>query len=171
MANFNVYSEVSRHLFSEVERRLFAYQQMRREIASYEKDRIYTPSLHSGEQHRSSQMPDPTAHAGIALADPSPRIMLLQSWLGVIDKARGEMQRFAPELARILTVFYGLDRLHGRPSRESARVRIQLMMDLNISQTTLYNWRNTCVEWVKALAIHKGLLNPELPDDPPPFAL
>lgn len=161
MANFSSYQEAARHMFLEVEKHLYAYRQMKQELEAFELRQVQ-PGRPEPIVSRCTTPADPTGNHAVSLAQPPAYMEAYRKWISVIEQAYEEMLYFSPELARVMHAFYGMDKRNGRKKQDAAHIRISLMHELNISQTTLYNWRNTCVEWVKALAIYAQLLTPTL---------
>lgn len=156
------YNRAARRMHEEVERQLGLYRQHKQEIQAYRQSALNGTRAAQGEYVRGSLPGDPTAIGALKLLEPDAPILQKAAWVEIIDKARYEMRHFAPELARILTVCYGLDKKRAGGARMDPGTRYRLMEELSISQTTLYNRRIACVEWVKALALYRGLLCPEM---------
>lgn len=139
----------------EVEKWLHRYNYMKKAIENFNNKNtdIVSPGL--GESGRKKgEVPDPTSAAAINMAEPPEQIAYYAKWVSVIEKAMNEMEYFTPEYCRLLKGYFGLGC--------NSRGRVFLMHELNISQTTLYAWKNICVDWVKALAVYRRLINPEL---------
>lgn len=160
MSNLTCYKEATRHLFETTEYHLYRYQRHKREVEEYEAGCFD----HSKEDNeiRGSEISDPTARGAINLANPPQRIETAKGWIRVIETAWQEMTMIDKESATLLEMFYGLNLPNGRKRKDSIRMVVKLMDELHISDRTFYYKRQECVEWVKALAIRDGLLDPNI---------
>lgn len=153
-----------RQLAFEVEWRIAQYYTMQNEVRAYEESCANGHNARIGAASvQTNRINDPTATGALRLLEPSAAICEMRDWLWVIDKARDEMHYFAPDLERILQVLLMPARnKHANGNRTPSNARYALMEELCIGQTTLYAKRNACIEWIKALALYKGLLDPQL---------
>lgn len=156
--------ERMRQLCYEVEWRISQYHIMQREVRAYEEACMKGTEYHvSAEYIQSNRKGDPTALGALHLLQPGELIREMRDWLWAIDKARDEMHHFAPDLEKILVAFLLPKKREKTGSIQiKSNKRYELMHELNIGQTTLYNRKNACIEWIKALALYKGLLDPQL---------
>ena len=126
----------------EAERQLNQYRMHRECLETYRK---YAP------RGRKTQ-------GGILLPLPAPALMELVEWVSAIDAVRQRLEREAPEKAVFLNCFYGLD---GNPPKKTARARmIQLSMQMNLAESTLYKWRVELLEEVLLAATQIGRISP-----------
>lgn len=151
----NVYKHTILKHNREVEKWLHRYNYMNKAIDNFNNSNtdIMARGLSDGVRPKGT-VPDPTSMSAINMAEPPEQIQQYVEWVSVIKKAIDEMEYFAPEYCRLLKGYFGLGC--------NSRGRVFLMHELNISQTTLYAWKNICVDWVKALAIYRRLINPEI---------
>lgn len=80
-------------------------------------------------------------------------------WVRAIDAARAYFRAQDPAKERFMSRLFGLDTPipRGQPTR--ARM-IQLSLELCVSESTLYKWREDILEIVLYAAIETGLLHP-----------
>ncbi|MDR1620284.1 MAG: hypothetical protein LBS18_06465 [Clostridiales bacterium] len=158
----HTYHDVRNRLYKEVEYRLSNYRLMKLEIAAYEDHGLYHESMTQAARSKTSERRDDTAYVALRRAEPTRRVQEMRDWVAVIDTALTEMRFYAPALATILTAYYGIGKPDEKTLLRAGAVRRRLMEQLCIGQTTLYRWKNDCVEWVKSLALYRGLVNPAL---------
>lgn len=157
------YEMAAARLTQEVEYRLFSYARLKREVCEYRESCMEGSRAPLEERVQKSRRGSSTEHNALRLVEPSQQMKEKMRWVTVIERAWEEMRYFSPEHARVLEAVYGLTRPPtSKPQARSAYARYALMEELHISQTTLYNRKNTCITWVKALALHRGLLCPDL---------
>ena len=161
MSNLTCYKEATRHLFETTEYHLYRYQRHKREIEEHEAS-CFGHSQEDNEGIRGSEISDPTARGAISLVNPPLKIEAAQAWVKVIEIAWQEMTMIDKDSAEVLEMFYGLNLPNGRKRRDAVRTVVKLMDKLGVCDRTVYRKREQCVEWVKALALREGLLDPNI---------
>ncbi len=83
----------------------------------------------------------------------------IPGWIRVIDAARAYFRATNPTKERFMCRLFGLET--AIPRNQPARARmIQLGLDLAVSESTLYKWREDIFEIVLYAAIETGLIRP-----------
>lgn len=83
----------------------------------------------------------------------------LARWTQAIEGARAILHDAMPEKERAMTRLFGLDAPTPRHLRAHTRL-IRLSMDMNVSESTLYKWRNEILLLVMGAAIETGAVSP-----------
>lgn len=143
---------MSKHLYDETIRRLYNYHKMIAEVEQFEDDCLDRRRPGENDYIKGTYVADPTVKAAVELVDPPAHIKETKSWIETIKTAWQEMELYSPELARVLECCFGLE--------GKARRYYDLTEELNVSLETLYRRRREAVEWVKDIALYKGLLDP-----------
>ena len=90
----------------------------------------------------------------------------IPGWIRVIDAARAYFHATNPTKERFMSRLFGLETVI--PRNQPARARmIQLGLDLAVSESTLYKWREDIFEIVLYAAIETGLIRPFGLESPP----
>lgn len=161
--NCDGYATAAARMSQEVEYRLFSYARMKREVREYRESCLEGSRAPQGERVKQSLRGSSVERNALLLMEPGAQMKDKLRWVAVIETAWEEMRQCAPEYARVLEAVYGLTRPEtSKPQARSAYARYSLMEELHIGQTTLYNRKRACIEWVKALALYRGLLCPEM---------
>lgn len=80
-------------------------------------------------------------------------------WVRAIDAARAYFRTTDPLKERFMCRLFGLEK--PIPRNQSTRLRMmQLELDLSVSESTLYKWREDIFEIVLYAAIESGLIRP-----------
>lgn len=157
------YELAAARMTQEVEYRLFSYAHLKKEVREYRNACLEGSRAPQEERVKAAPRGSCTEQNALRMMEPGGKMKEKMRWVAVIERAWEEMRYFSPGHARVLEAVYGLTRPpNSRPQARSAYARYALMEELHISQTTLYNWKNTCIAWVKALALHRGLLCPDM---------
>lgn len=92
--------------------------------------------------------------------DPNAReLTQMRGWVRAIDRVREKLAAESPRRRCFMDRCFGLDT--SVPVSRSSRARIiQLSMDLNISESTAYKWRENILDLVLFAAIEAGVLTP-----------
>ena len=92
--------------------------------------------------------------------DPAAReIRLMRGWVQAIDRVREKLSAENPEKAQFMNRCFGLDQT--RPTHRSQRAcLIDLMIEMRISESTAYKWRENILDLVLFSAIEAGILMP-----------
>ena len=149
-----------RDCYRAAERHLYRYRRIKEEVAVYRASCAYKADTAGGEGVKTSGKSDPSAMGGIRLADPPQDIKEKQGWVWAIETAWAELTHYDRPKAILMERYYGLNRKHGRPRDESLKVRLEIMDELHIGNSTFYAWRNECVDAVIYGAIQCGVLKP-----------
>lgn len=80
-------------------------------------------------------------------------------WAAAIESARALLRREMPEKERAMARLFGLDAPVPRYQKTRARI-IKLCMELHVSESTLYKWREDIVLLTLGAAIEAGILRP-----------
>ena len=80
-------------------------------------------------------------------------------WVLAITSAINHLKETNPVKARLLTRLFGLEKPIPRYQRVRERV-IQLSMEYNVSETTVYAWREDLIHLVVCAAIEAGAARP-----------
>ena len=83
----------------------------------------------------------------------------IQGWIRAIDAARAYFRESDPIKERFMSRLFGLETAIPRNQLTRARM-LQLEQELNVSESTLYKWREDIFEIVLYAAIESGLLCP-----------
>ncbi len=82
-----------------------------------------------------------------------------QKWIRAIDMARSYFRETDPVKERFMSRLFGLET--AIPRNQLMRLRmLQLVLELNVSESTLYKWREDILEIVLYAAIESGLIRP-----------
>ena len=101
---------------------------------------------------------DPTAGSALALLDPPPHIRKIKGWIWSIEQAHAMLQEWTPDRARLMVRLYGLD--GAPPAVRNPGWRVYMMDEFNVSEPTLYRWREDILQAVLAGAIQARVLMP-----------
>lgn len=83
----------------------------------------------------------------------------VRDWVRVIDEARACIRAADPVKERFMSRLFGLDAPIPRNQRARERM-VKLAIDLCVSESTLYKWRENILEIVLYAAIEAGLVRP-----------
>ena len=138
---------------------LYRYAQYVRELRQYEQA-VFGAPQHDGTGVRGSEISDPTARSGIALAEPPPSLGQHRRWIDAIDAAMNELAGMdgtdGQGYVYICTRMFGLDgQRHTR--RENRDTVLKISADCNLSVRALYGRVNTIVNTVIYHAAELGL--------------
>ena len=102
---------------------------------------------------KSSNISDPTGRGGIMLATAEYQTLTQEEliWMLAIDAAKADLDGYAPEIGRVMSIVYGLDPNDWRPRTKGnrAKYRIKAMMECGIDRdNTYYEWRQKILETV-----------------------
>ena len=144
-------------------RHLYRYTQYVREVRQYEQA-VFGAPQHDGTGVRGSEISDPTARSGIALADPPRRLEQHRRWISVIDAAMDELAGMDGQdvhgYAYICMRMFGLDgQRHKR--KENRDTALKISGDCNLSVRALYGRVSTIVDTVIYHAPNAGLFEAE----------
>ena len=139
-------------------RHLYRYAQYVREVRQYEQSVL--GATHNETGIRGSEISDPTARSGMALAEPPKDLGHKRQWIDAIDAAMDELAGMDGQDAygyvHICTRMFGLDgQRHKR--RENRDTALKISMDCNLSVRALYGRVNTIVNTVIYHAAELGL--------------
>lgn len=134
---------------------LYQYAKDKRELEEYAR-KVFAAPRHDETGIRGSVTADPTANAGIALADPPKHLQRKQKWIAAIDDAIHELIQTDDGDERgftyICTRIYGLDgKRHSR--RKNRDTALKIADDCNMSVRSLYYRLGIIVNVVIAHAV------------------
>ena len=99
---------------------------------------------------------DAAADAGRPLP---PRYLEKAGWVWAVERVRADLSAKAPEKERFFARLYHLDgTVPGTPGRNSDVIK--LSMELNVSPSTLYKWREGILADLLMAAVQAGVLKP-----------
>lgn len=133
-----------------VRRHLYRYAQYVREVRRYEQSIFGSPQTNE-TGIRGSNVSDPTARSGIALADPPKTLERKRRWIIAVDSAMDELSSMDGGDERgyvfICTHVFGLDghRNKCRANRDSV---LKIACDCNLSVRALYGRISTIINTV-----------------------
>lgn len=139
-------------------RNLYRYAQYVREIRQYEQS-VFS-ATHNETGIRGSEVSDPTARSGIALADPPVDLRHMRLWVYAIDAAMDELAGMDGQdthgYVHICTRIFGLDgKRHKR--RENRDTSVKIASECSMSVAALYCRVKTIVNVVVYHAAELGL--------------
>lgn len=142
-----------------VRRHLYRYAQYVREVEQYEQS-VFGASQHNETGIRGSEISDPTARSGIALAEPPRSLEQKRRWIAAIDDTVIELERMDTDeehgYAYICTHIFGLDgQKHKR--KENSDTALRIAEDCNLSVRALYGRISTIINIVIYHAAELGL--------------
>ena len=80
-------------------------------------------------------------------------------WVWAVERVRADLKAKSPEKERFFARFYHLDEpVSGHPGRGSEIMKLSL--DLNVSPSTLYKWREMILADLLMAAVQIGVLKP-----------
>ena len=80
-------------------------------------------------------------------------------WVWAVERVRADLGAKAPEKEQFFARFYHLDEpVSGHPGRGSEIMKLSL--DLNVSPSTLYKWREMILADLLMAAVQAGVLKP-----------
>ena len=80
-------------------------------------------------------------------------------WVWAVERVRADLQRKDPEKERFFARLYHLDSpCPGKPGRGSEIMKLSL--DMNVSPSTLYKWRELILADLLMAAVQAGVLRP-----------
>ena len=80
-------------------------------------------------------------------------------WVWAVERVRADLKAKSPEKERFFARFYHLDKpVSGHPGRGSEIMKLSL--DLNVSPSTLYKWREMILADLLMAAVQIGVLKP-----------
>ena len=89
----------------------------------------------------------------------SPKYVEKAGWVWAVERVRADLKRKEPEKERFFARFYHLDEpVSGHPGRGSEIMKLSL--DLNVSPSTLYKWREMILADLLMAAVQIGVLKP-----------
>lgn len=144
-------------------RHLYRYAQYVRDVQQYEQS-VFGTSPQNETGIRGSEISDPTARSGIALADPPKALEQKRKWIDAIDAAMRELARMDAGAERgytyICTHIYGLDgQKHKR--KENSDTAAKIAEECFLSIRALYGRITTIVNIVIFHAAERGLFEKE----------
>ena len=86
-------------------------------------------------------------------------ITQIRGWVRAIDRVREKLAAESPRRRRFMDRCFCLDASSTAPRSSRARI-IELCMDLHISESTAYKWRENILDLVLFAAIEAGVLTP-----------
>lgn len=142
-----------------VRRHLYRYALYVRELRQYEQA-VFGAPQHDGTGVRGSEISDPTARSGIALAEPPPSLGQHRRWIDAIDAAMNELAGMdrtdGQGYVYICTRMFGLDgQRHKR--RENRDTALKIAIDCNLSVRAMYARAETIINTVIYHAAKAGL--------------
>ena len=89
----------------------------------------------------------------------SSRYVEKAGWVWAVERVRADLAAKDPEKERFFARLYHLDEpISGRPGRGSDIMKLSL--ELNVSPSTLYKWRETILADLLLAAVQAGVLRP-----------
>ena len=89
----------------------------------------------------------------------SPRYVEKAGWVWAVERVRADLKAKSPEKEQFFARFYHLDEpVSGHPGRGSEIMKLSL--DLNVSPSTLYKWREMILADLLMAAVQIGVLKP-----------
>ena len=80
-------------------------------------------------------------------------------WVWAVERVRADLKAKEPEKERFFARLYHLDQpMSGHPGRGSEIIK--LSMDMNVSTSTLYKWREMILADLLLAAVQAGVLKP-----------
>ena len=148
---------IRQECFRAVEGRLYHYEDMKRQVASFQNDqwRLRAGQI-TGMPRGQAVRSDPTAQGALALADPPPEIIRCMRWIQSIEKALERIAQESPLLERLVRANY--------LNNESIAVRqrtAHICASLNLERSVFYQYRRRIVQTVYLQAVYDHLLEPE----------
>ena len=135
-----------------VRRHLYRYALYVRELRQYEQA-VFGAPQHDGTGVRGSEISDPTARSGIALAEPPPSLGQHRRWIDAIDAAMNELAGMDGTDGQRM---FGLDgQRHKR--RENRDTALKIAIDCNLSVRAMYDRAGTIINTVIYHAAKAGL--------------
>ncbi|MDL2258763.1 hypothetical protein LJC42_06385 [Eubacteriales bacterium OttesenSCG-928-K08] len=108
---------------------------------------------------KGSRPGDPTAAQALSHLEPDERIRRIRGWVNAIEQAYEFFLLENQTKAKLMEMLYGLD---GKPAHLCTQYnREEISQQLNIGNSTLYNWRHDIVTMVLMNAVEEGLLTPQ----------
>ena len=99
---------------------------------------------------------DAAADAGRPLP---PKYLEKAGWVWAVERVRADLKAKEPEKERFFARLYHLDQpMSGHPGRGSEIIK--LSMDMNVSTSTLYKWREMILADLLLAAVQAGVLKP-----------
>lgn len=131
-------------------RHLYRYAQYVQEVRRYEQS-VFGAPQHDGTGVRGSEISDPTARSGMALADPPPSLDQHRRWIDAIDAAMNELAGMdggdANGYVYICVRMFGMDgQKHKR--KENRDTALKIALDCNLSVRALYGRIGTIISTV-----------------------
>ena len=102
---------------------------------------------------------NPTQMEALRQLEPPQWVVSARRWAWAIEQAYAMLQKTAPKKAILMDKLYGIE----RPVRHPTQPRVTMLLlvsDLNVSEPTLYKWREEVLSEVMAAAIQAGALQP-----------
>ncbi|MBQ7277635.1 MAG: hypothetical protein IJR17_00300 [Clostridia bacterium] len=96
--------------------------------------------------------------AGQAHAPLSPKYREKAGWVWAVERVRADLHRKDPEKERFFALLYHLDEPGSRSSRSKQMVK--LSMELCVTPSTLYRWREGILADLLLAAVQAGVLKP-----------
>ena len=89
----------------------------------------------------------------------SPKYAEKAGWVWAVERVRADLKAKEPEKERFFARLYHLDQpMSGHPGRGSEIIK--LSMDMNVSTSTLYKWREMILADLLLAAVQAGVLRP-----------
>ncbi|MDL2234763.1 hypothetical protein LJC07_01235 [Christensenellaceae bacterium OttesenSCG-928-L17] len=133
---------------------LSQYRFTKQLIADYET--IALPAHTDKPRVQGGARADPTAAEVIRRAEPPRSIVNCKRWVEAIESTYEQYKADDPEHAMLMRLLFGLG--EGESPHASCRERYRLMDMLNISESTLYRWREQIIQNVTLAAMHFGAI-------------
>lgn len=136
--------------------------ELRREAAGalmhYRRAKQYLQALDAGEPQPAPPWRARREDAAKARCTPEEEARL-RGWVAAVDNARAMLRRAYPLKERFMARCFGLDVPIPRSHGVKARL-LKLSLDMHVSQSTLYRWREDAIELTLYGAIEAGVLRP-----------
>ena len=144
----------------EIRRRLYEYASYKKDIDEYVDSIINSTPSFDESGVRGTAVSDPTARAGVALANMPRDLETKQQWVEAIEEALAELQELDGSdthgYVYICVRVFGMQRRHKK--KKNREVAIKVAMDCNMALSTLYNRLAVVTKIVLFHATKRGLL-------------
>lgn len=127
-------------------------------LLRYRRMKTYLQALDAGEPQPAPPWRARHADAAEARCTPEEEARL-RGWVAAVDNARAMLRRAYPLKERFMARCFGLDVPIPRSHGVKARL-LKLSLDMHVSQSTLYRWREDAIELTLYGAIEAGVLRP-----------
>ena len=148
---------VLRKLKPQVERQLRNYRDNQLKLYQFRQLGLHqrpTVSIRSGGRYS-----DPTQNEALRLLDPPAWVRSARRWGWAIQQVYEMLQRTAPKKAILMDRLYGIEQPASH-AQEPRVTQLLLVSQLEVSEPTLYKWREEILAEVAVAAIQAGALHP-----------